>query len=129
MCSGASHDLHESLRILVVEDDALLATTLGEMLVRIGHNVCATAATQTDAIDAAFRHQPDLMIVDYSLRQGTGTSAVDEILRGGPLPHFFLSGNAWRVRAIRPDAVILQKPFRTTDLTKAIDTALKVAAV
>ena len=129
MCSGASHDSHESLRILVIEDDALLATTLGEMLVRIGHNVCATAATQTDAIDAALRHQPDLMIVDYSLRQGTGTSAVDEILRGGPLPHFFLSGNAWRVRAIRPDAVILQKPFRTTDLTKAIDTALKVAAV
>ena len=129
MCSGASHDLHESLRILVIEDDAMLATTLGEMLVRIGHNVCATAATQTDAIDAALRHQPDLMIVDYSLRQGTGTSAVDEILRGGPLPHFFLSGNAWRVRAIRPDAVILQKPFRTTDLTKAIDTALKVAAV
>lgn len=129
MCSGASHDSHKSLRILVVEDDALLATTLGEMLVRIGHNVCATAATQTDAIDAALRHQPDLMIVDYSLRQGTGTSAVDEILRGGPLPHFFLSGNAWRVRAIRPDAVILQKPFRTTDLTKAIDTALKVAAV
>ena len=129
MCSGASHDSHELLRILVIEDDAMLATTLGEMLVRIGHNVCATAATQTDAIDAALRHQPDLMIVDYSLRQGTGTSAVDEILRGGPLPHFFLSGNAWRVRAIRPDAVILQKPFRTTDLTKAIDTALKVAAV
>jgi len=129
MRSLTSLNSHESLRILVVEDDVMLATTLGEMLVGMGHNVCATAATQTDAIDAALQHQPDLMIVDYSLRQGTGTSAVDEILRGGPMPHFFISGNGWRIRAIRPDAVILQKPFRSADLTKAIDTALKVAAV
>ena len=129
MRSLTSLNSHESLRILVVEDDVMLATTLGEMLVGMGHNVCATAATQTDAIDAAFQHQPDLMIVDYSLRHGTGTSAVDEILRGGPMPHFFISGNGWRIRAIRPDAVILQKPFRSADLTKAIDNALKVAAV
>ena len=127
--SRASLNSQESLRILVVEDDAVLATTLGEMLVRIGHNVCATASTQTDAIDAALQHRPDLMIVDCALRQGTGMSAVDEILRDGPMPHFFLTGNTGKIRATRPDAVVLQKPFRTADLTKAIAIALKTAAV
>lgn len=129
MRSGANPGSQELLRILVVEDDAALAATLGEMLVRIGHNVCATASTQTDAIDAALQHRPDLMIVDYSLRQGTGVSAVDEILRCGSVPHFFVSGNAASVRAIRPDAAVLQKPFRSADLTKAISTVLKAAAV
>jgi CheY-like chemotaxis protein len=36
---------HETLQILVVEDDALLAMLLGELLAGMGHEVCATAAT------------------------------------------------------------------------------------
>ncbi len=38
------------LRILVVEDDALIAMVLGELLTAMGHEVCDTAATQADAV-------------------------------------------------------------------------------
>jgi two-component system, response regulator PdtaR len=113
----------KSLRILVVEDDALIAMVLEQLLAEMGHEVCDTAATQTDAVAAASRHRPDLMIVDGGLRQGNGMSAVDEILLAGPQPHVFVSGNTGRIKALRPDAAVLRKPFRLAELSGAINAA------
>jgi two-component system, response regulator PdtaR len=113
-----------SLRILIVEDDALIAMVLEELLATMGHEVCDTTATQIDAVAAAARLKPDLMIVDGALRQGNGVSAVEEITRTGPLPHFFLSGNSGRISAARPDSIVLRKPFRFNELSKAIDSAM-----
>lgn len=111
------------LRILVVEDNALLALVLEELLVGMGHQVCATASTEVTAVNAADQQKPDLMIVDVGLRQGSGISAVDQICRLRPTPYFFLSGDAGRIRATKPDAIVLQKPFRLDDLAKTMDRA------
>jgi CheY-like chemotaxis protein len=113
-----------SLRILIVEDDALIALVLEKLLTTMGHEVCATSATENDAVAAAARFKPDLMIVDGALRQGCGVSAVEEITRTGPLPHFFLSGNGGRISAARPDSIVLRKPSRLNELSKAIDIAM-----
>jgi CheY-like chemotaxis protein len=118
----------EALRVLVVEDDALIAMLLAEVLVAMGHEVCATAATEADAVTAASRFKPDLMIVDASLGRGSGVSAVEQILLAGPVAHVFMSGEAARVRERRPDAVVLRKPFREPELVRAIDIALDAVA-
>ena len=122
--AGIGSNSMKSLRILLVEDNALLAMMLGEVLAGMGHTVCATASTEIAAIDAADQQKPDLMIVDAGLRQGSGASAVDEICRWEPIPHLFLSGDIRPIKAMRPDAVALRKPFRMSDLTRAIDLAL-----
>src|SRR5260370_1251513 len=70
------------------------------------------------------RKRPDLMIVDGGLGRGSGVSAVEEILRAGPLAHLFVSGNAERVQTRQPDAVVVRKPFREAELARAIDMAL-----
>jgi CheY-like chemotaxis protein len=72
------------LNVLVIEDDALIALLLEDLLAGMGHVVCATAATEAEAISAAHLHRPDLMIADVRLRSGNGVSAVLEILRAGP---------------------------------------------
>ena len=113
----------KSLSILVVEDDALLAMVLEELLVGMGHEVCATANTEIAAIDAAGKYKPDLMIVDAGLLQGSGTGAVDQVSRSGRVPHVFVSGNTGRIKATRPDALVLQKPFRLADLAATIEIA------
>ena len=59
----------------------------------MGHDVCATAANQAEAVIAASRYGPDLMIVDAGLGRGSGVSAVEEILRAGPVAHVFVSGD------------------------------------
>jgi DNA-binding response OmpR family regulator len=113
------------LRVLVVEDDALIGLLLADVLAGMGYDVCAVESTEAGAVAAAARCKPGLMIVDASLRKGDGISAVTEILRTGFIPHVFVSGDPSRVLAARPGATIIQKPFRDADLARAIQLALK----
>lgn len=112
------------LRVLLVEDEVLIAMLFAEVLEDMGHDVCAIEATEIDAVAAAARCQPDLMIVDARLRQGSGVSAVAEILRSKFIPHVFVTGESSRVQALRPDAVVLQKPFFASDLARAMQRAV-----
>jgi DNA-binding NtrC family response regulator len=116
------------LRILVVEDDAMIAMLLADMFAAMGHDVCAIEATEAGAVAAALRCRPDLMIVDARLGDGSGISAMEEILRIGFVPHVFISGDILSVRALKPDAVAIQKPFDESDLVRAIRRALGAAA-
>jgi DNA-binding response OmpR family regulator len=117
-----------ALRILVVEDDAMIGMMLAEMLEELGHDVCSIEATEADAVTAADRCRPDLMIVDVRLGEGNGVSAVTEILRAGPVPHLFVSGDISRLHELRPGAVAIQKPYRESDLIRAIQLALDAAS-
>jgi two-component system, response regulator PdtaR len=112
------------LNVLVVENDSLVAMLLGQILEGLGHAVCATAATPAEAVDAARRFKPDLMIVDGALDGGSGVSAVEEILRVEPVPYLFLSGDPTSIRLQMPRAVVVSKPFREADLVRGIAGAL-----
>ena len=130
-CARASavriYELMKALRVLVIEDDALIALLLSELLAGMGHDVCATAASEAEAVSAATRCDPDLMIVDARLGRGSGVSAVEEILRAGPLAHVFITEDVETVRVRKPDAVVVRKPFREAELARAIDMALAAA--
>jgi CheY-like chemotaxis protein len=118
-----------ALRVLVVEDDAIIGALLAEMLEGMGHEVCAVEATEADAVTAAAHWRPDLMIVDVRLGEGSGVSAVDEIHRTRPVPHVFVSADISRLQALRPGAAIIQKPYREADLARVIRRALDPSAV
>jgi two-component system, response regulator PdtaR len=120
----ARRDQMPALRILVVEDEPLIGELFADLLVGMGHDVCAIAATETDAVAAAARLLPDLMIVDVRLGLGSGLTAVAEILRTRFIPHVFVSGDPSAVHDVRPDAVTLRKPFFASDLIRAIQRAL-----
>ena len=109
----------ETLRVLVIEDDALIAMLLSEMLAGMGHSVCATAATESEAVTAAAHYRPDLMVVDAGLGQGSGVSAVEEIQQARPIAHVFISGDADRIRERNPEALVVRKPFRQAELAQS----------
>jgi CheY-like chemotaxis protein len=98
------------------------------MLEAMGHDVCAIETTEAAAVTAAAQYRPDLMVVDARIDDGSGVSAVDKILRTGFVPYLFISGNISNIRALRPDAVVLEKPFREPELTRAIQRAIDIAA-
>lgn len=115
------------LRILLAEDDAVVGSLLAELLVGIGHDVCRIATTENEAVAAAAQEFPDLMIVDAHLRQGSGMAAMETILRSGPMPHIFMTGNS---RLTMPSsALVLRKPFSVTDLIAAVNSAAGYCAV
>ena len=113
-----------TLRVLVVEDDAVIGLLLAEMLVGMGHDVCAVALTEAGAVSAEARCRPDLMIVDARLGDESGVSAVEEVLRTGFVPHVFISGDISTVRALKPGTVAIHKPFDQSVLVRAIQRAL-----
>lgn len=117
----------KALRVLVVEDDAMIGMLLADMLEQMGHEVCALERTEARAVSAAIRCRPDVMIVDVWLREGSGIAAVETICSAWPIPHLFASGDIAGARALRPDAVVIQKPFREADLALGIQRALDAA--
>jgi DNA-binding response OmpR family regulator len=124
--AGASGMVRASgtLRVLIVEDEAMIAMLLAEVLREMGHEVCATVATEDAAVAAAVRHKPDLMIVDEWLRLGSGISAMAEINRSGYIPHVFVTGDPLISQSLRPGTIAIQKPFTISDLMKAVQSAL-----
>ena len=86
------------LRIVVVEDDAVIAYLCGELLESLGHEICACVGCEAEAICAAALHHPDLMIVDERIEGGSGVAAMSAILETGHVPHVYVTGNVARVR-------------------------------
>ncbi len=94
------------LRILLVEDDALIGMLLAELLIGMGHRICATVATEAEAIAAAARQRPQMII----------------ICQARPTPHVFMTGGGQD--HIPEDAAVLRKPFWEADLVRALDYAM-----
>lgn len=117
----------KALRVLVVEDEAIIAMLFADVLEAMGYDVCAVESTAAGAVAAAARCKPDLMIVDANLRGGSGVCAVAEILRGGFIPHLFVSGNPLRDLSLEKGAIMIQKPFVESDLVRAIQRALSAS--
>lgn len=118
----------QALRVLVVEDEAIIGMLFSELLEEMGHSVVAVAATEDAAVAAALEHKPDLMIVDARLQEGSGIGAVDKVLLNGFIPHIFTSGDTQSVLVLRPGAVVIAKPFRESDLIPAIEKACGLKA-
>ena len=117
----------QPLRVLVIEDDALIAMMLAELLGDMGYSVCATATTRTEAVAAARQEVPDLVLSDVKLRNGSGIDAVEEILRSKRVPHMFMTGDMASLKSRLPDAVAVRKPFSRAALASAIEKALATA--
>ena len=114
----------EALRTLVVEDDAVIGELLAETLEGLGHRVCAVENNIGDAVTAARRHRPDVMIVDVGLGEESGVAAVKEILRSHFAAHVFVTGDSLTNLSLGPNSVLIRKPFRVSDLDQAIQKAL-----
>jgi len=112
---------------MIVEDDAIIGGLLAELLQAQGHDICAIEASETGAVVAAGRSKPDLMIVDARLQDGSGIRAVETINRFLNIPHIFVCFDAAPVRAIKPNSIVLQKPYFERDLVLAIRSALRLS--
>ncbi len=113
--------LVNKLRILLVEDDALIGLLLEELLSALGHAVVEIAATEQAAVAAAARLSPDLMIVDVTLARGDGISAMRAILAARAMPHIFMTGA--RSGDLPAGSIALRKPFQERHLVAALELA------
>jgi CheY-like chemotaxis protein len=82
------------MKVLVVEDEALIALYLETLVVGFGHEVCAVAASASEALASAALHAPDVVLMDIRLADGTsGIDAAHELYSRQRLRCIFLSAN------------------------------------
>jgi DNA-binding NarL/FixJ family response regulator len=109
------------LRILIVEDDQQLATTL-KYLVEDNprYRVVATADDADGAIAAAEEHDPDLVLLDLHLAHGSTGFPVAVRLNALGVACLFVSGKA--PRFAMPDLALgcLMKPFTAEDVHRSL---------
>jgi CheY-like chemotaxis protein len=113
-----------SQRILVVEDEWLVATLLEDMLAELGHVVVGPVATLAEAMAAAQQEGFDLALLDMNLHGQSATGVADSLADRG-IPFACTTGYGRtdldeRFRG-RP---ILHKPFELRDLEAVIAQAL-----
>lgn len=121
--------MQEKVKILVVEDEIIIADDLCDTLTELGYEVPEPAIDYNEAIEAFEREQPDLAILDIRLAgQRSGLEVADKINTTYHFPFIFLTSNSdaatlAEAKLCRPSA-FLAKPFRQSDLHASIEIAL-----
>jgi DNA-binding response OmpR family regulator len=117
-------------RVLIVEDESLIAEELRDRLSRLGFSVIATVDSAEEGIALATQNRPDLILMDIRLKgEKDGVQAANEIRQQVDVPIVYLTAysdllTVDRVRASEHDGYIL-KPFHARELQSTIDVAMK----
>ena len=113
------------LKILIVEDEMLIAANLAMQLEKIGYEIVGIIPRGEDAIKAIKIDKPDLVLMDINLKgELDGIDTATRMQIEGPIPIIYLTANTddahfARAKATNPYA-FLSKPFNKLDLQHAI---------
>ena len=109
------------MKILIVEDEAIIALMLEEILSLRGHEVMEVARTAGMAYSIVDRCRPDLALLDIRLADGSSGVDVAYRLKQTGVPSIFMTGSLKDAEDNR-DAVVacIAKPFDQRDIERAI---------
>ena len=117
-------------RLLIVEDEVVVAWEHVLTVHELGWEVCATVATEQAAVEAALHLKPDAILMDYRLAQGgDGFLAARLIRETSDAPIIFCTAYGASLRSqllsLRRTQ-IMRKPVLPSSLQKALQAALEV---
>lgn len=109
------------MKILIVEDEALLALELEFEVEAAGHQVIGTAASRNAAFDLIENGSPEFAFVDVHLNDGPTGIEIGERLHDCGIPFIFVTGNVKRI----PDGFVgaigaIEKPYTMHGLKNAL---------
>ncbi len=120
-------DREQATSVLIIEDEPLISMQLEDLVTGLGHEVCGTAATRTQAVACVAERTPGLVLADIQLADGSsGLDAVDDILKIDSVPVIFITAYPERLlTGDRPEPTYLvTKPFQEKTVRAAISQAL-----
>lgn len=118
--------------VLVIEDEAIIALDIVDIVRSIGHRVTGTARTHVEAVALAMEDPPNLILADIQLAdKSSGIHAVNEILARFPdIPVIFITAFPERLlTGNRPEpAFLITKPFTEDQVRSAVGQAMFFAS-
>jgi CheY-like chemotaxis protein len=129
MLGVALADMKQQLngRILVIEDEPIIAMDLEQIVRDLGHDVVGIATTRGEAVTEALRCRPGLVLADIRLADdSSGIDAVRDILETIDVPVIFITAFPERLlTGDRPEpAFLITKPYQPAAVRAAISQAL-----
>jgi CheY-like chemotaxis protein len=121
--------MNSKYKILIVEDEILVATDIEESLENLGYTVQGIIDTGAKAIEEVERSLPDLVLMDINLKdEMTGIEAARRITQKHDVPIIYLTANADiatvnKAKVALPYGYII-KPFTDKDLQTNIEIAI-----
>ncbi len=121
------------MRVMIVEDEVLIAMYLETMIVEHGGEVCVCVRNGAQALEAAAEHNPDFATMDLRLADGDCGADVARALKETlGLRCIFVSGNLdrKRIESLAPLEPLgfVHKPVQGGQLRRALDEAAKTLA-
>jgi PAS domain S-box-containing protein len=116
-------------RILIVEDEAIVAEDLENLIIDFGYEIVGSVVGADDAVQQAIEHRPDLILMDIVLRGNkNGIDAANEIKDMLKIPIIFLTAYSdlkliEEAKNTEPYAFIV-KPFQDKQVIASIEMAL-----
>jgi DNA-directed RNA polymerase specialized sigma24 family protein len=120
-------DRQIATRVLIIEDEPLISLDLAEIVESLGHEVTTIARTASQAVKAAGREEPGLVLADIQLADGSsGLDAVRDILGMLEVPVIFITSFPERLlTGKRPEPTFLiTKPYDPDAVKATISQAL-----
>jgi PAS domain S-box-containing protein len=120
-------------RIIIVEDERIVANDLRSRLDRVGYETVGTACAGPEAIALALEKRPDLVLMDITLKGPMdGVEAAKEIGKSTDIPVVFMTAHSddvtlQRAKEIGPFGYVL-KPLEERELHTTIEMALYKSA-
>lgn len=114
-------------RVLVIEDEPIIAMDLETLVESLGHTVIGNARTRDEAVAMARKHRPGLVLADIRLADGSsGLDAVNDILASFEVPVIFITAYPESLlTGERPEPTFLiAKPFREETVKAVVSQAL-----
>jgi DNA-directed RNA polymerase specialized sigma24 family protein len=127
--AAASRTIDRELasRVLIIEDEMIIALDLENLVIELGHTVVGIANTRDEAIVLARDQKPDLVLADIQLADGSsGLDAASEILGDQNIPVIFITAfPECLLTGERPEPTyLIQKPFSRDTVRATIGQAL-----
>jgi DNA-binding response OmpR family regulator len=118
------------LKVLIAEDDLMIADAAEEALASNGYEVCGIARTVAEAVALGHLHRPDLAVIDMRLADGgLGKEIATQLNSLGRLGVLYATGNASLVALTTADGeACLIKPYSAAALVRGLDIVADIVA-
>jgi DNA-binding response OmpR family regulator len=113
--------MREQFKVLIAEDDLLIADMVEDRLVMAGFDVCGIATTVAEGIALATEHSPELAVIDVRLADGDlGTALAVELKRLKQVAILYATGNVDFVLNDPIGEACLAKPYSLDTLCQSL---------
>jgi DNA-binding response OmpR family regulator len=108
-------------RVLIIEDETIIATDIALTLEDLGYDAIGLARTHEEALALGLQKKPTIIIADIVLSDGTsGVTAVDELLKSIDACVIFITGSPEFAASIKGPCLVVPKPFSLHGIEGAV---------